>query len=95
MTLFVKNLETGETFPFDGVTTVDLITSDQTTSNPDFKPFYEGTEYVGALYNLDDKTMRIIFDIDKWQMTMLRHPRKKNRGLKRRLRKAREFWQKR
>lgn len=92
MTLFLKNLETGETFPFDGITTVDLITSNQTTSNPDFKPYFQGTELVGTicgLRTLSHKAMHEIFGLEKWQITMLKHKRKKNRGLKRRLRRAR------
>ena len=90
MTLFLKNLETGETFPFDGITTVELITDSGSSS--DFIPFSPVNEFRGVICELrplSRKAMHKIFGLEKWQITMLKHQRKKNRGLKRRLRRAR------
>ena len=82
----MKNLETGETFPFDGIKTANLITDSATDFIP-FSPVMEFSGTISTRWPLSQKAMHEIFGLEKWQITVLKHKRKKNRGLKRRLRR--------
>ena len=84
MQLMVKNMETGEVFPFDGIHEVTLTESDIPSLDEDvarirsLESFEATIEFPGGLA------------FEKWFVEMLKHPRKKNRALKRRIRKFKE-----
>lgn len=84
MQLMVKNMETGEVFPFDGIHEVTLTESDDPSLDEDvvrirsLESFEATIEVPGG------------FAFEKWFVEMLKHPRKKKRALKRRRRKWRK-----
>jgi len=53
-----------------------------------------GTHEITFLYDsnsfFNEKLFNEIFRLEKWEITMLKNPRKKNRALKRRIRKIKE-----
>ena len=84
MQLMVKNMETGEVFPFDGIHEITLTESDIPPLDEDvvrirsLESFEATIEFPGG------------FAFEKWFVEMLKHPRKKKRALKRRKRKWRK-----
>lgn len=84
MQLMVKNMETGEVFPFDGIQEVTLTESDDPSLD----------EGVAAIRSLESFEAIVVapggFIFEKWFVEMLKHPRKKKRALKRRKRKWRK-----
>jgi hypothetical protein len=80
----VKNMETGEVFPFGGIHEVTLTESDDPSLDEDvvrirsLESFEATIEVPGG------------FAFEKWFVEMLKHPRKKKRALKRRRRKWRK-----
>lgn len=84
MQLMVKNMETGEVFPFDGLQEVTLTESDTPPLDED----------VARIRSLESFEATIVvpggFAFEKWFVEMLKHPRKKKRALKRRRRKWRK-----
>ena len=84
MQLMVKNMETGEVFPFEGLHEVTLTESD-------IPPLDEDVVRIWSLESFE-VTIEVTggFAFEKWFVEMLKHPRKKKRALKRRKRKWRK-----
>lgn len=84
MQLMVKNMETGEVFPFEGLHEVTLTESD-------IPPLDEDVVRIWSLESFET-TIEVPggFAFEKWFVEMLKHPRKKKRALKRRRRKWRK-----
>ena len=84
MQLMVKNIETGEVFPFEEIQEVTLTESDDPSLEEDvvrirsLESFEATIEVPGGIA------------FEKWFVEMLKHPRKKKRALKRRERKWRK-----
>ena len=84
MQLMVKNMETGEVFPFEGLHEVTLTESD-------IPPLDEDVVRIRSLESFE-ATIEVPggFAFEKWFVEMLKHPTKKKRALKRRKRKWRK-----
>ena len=91
--LFLMDLETGQTTPIRSVEEIKLIETGN-HSEDDFNPLFitESHSLTGTLEGVNAKIFRKLLYLEKWQVTALMNPRKKNRGLRRRMRKAKEFW---
>lgn len=84
MQLMVKNMETGEVFPFEGIQEVTLTESD-------IPPLDEDVVRIRSLESFEATIeVPVGFAFEKWFVEMLKHPRKKKRALKRRRRKWRK-----
>lgn len=84
MQLMVKNMETGEVFPFEGIQEVTLTESD-------IPPLDEDVVRIRSLESFEATIeVPVGFAFEKWFVEMLKHPRKKKRALKRRGRKWRK-----
>lgn len=86
MQLMVKNTETGEVFPFEGIQEVTV-----TLTESDIPPLDEDVVRIRSLESFE-ATIEVPggFAFEKWFVEMLKHPRKKKRALKRRKRKWRK-----
>ena len=84
MQLMVKNMETGEVFPFEGIQEVTLTESDDPLLDEDVVRIWSLESFEATI----EVPGGLVFE--KWFAEMLKHPRKKKRALKRRRRKWRK-----
>ena len=92
--LFLMDLETGQTTPIGSVEEIKLVET-ESYSEDDFNPLFitESHSLTGVFEGVNAKIFRELFYLEKWQVTALMNPRKKNRGLRRRMRKAKQLWE--
>ena len=94
---FIERFEvftTSVTKAYKCIQKIKLIETGNHSEN-DFNPLFitESHSLTGTLEGVNAKIFRKLLYLEKWQVMALMNPRKKNRGLRRRMRKAKGLWE--